>query len=269
MAGPRIRSIWVSTALDFPELRFVVEHVINDPRTHVKNLVIESSLRVRLAPGLEHSQRATTLHDAAGSQYVAEFVLKGNHDWKRKLFWLYEQGSVSAVRLTNTGVFTNRYIHPQEPRQDIADLMGPAGNGYLPLTQKSPDAPLVTRRGIEQLITDQKHDELTGEGRRLNEYEISQITALQSEAAARGIKLMLLAPPTATAEMFGEFSAFRLAQANGSLSVPQMSFTDPVAYFDLYDPDGFVDPDHLGQKASQLFSTKAADAFVEKIKEQH
>jgi hypothetical protein len=246
-------------ALDFHELRFVVGHVLDDPRSkNLKYLVIEPSLRVRLAPGLEHSQRAIALHDAAGSQAVAELILRGNHDWKRKLYWLYQQASVSAIRLANVGVMTNRYIRPQEPPADVRELGGPGGNGYSGLDPDKLLGPRPTvQSDIDRMMADQKASETTGEARELNDFEVAQLADLQQRAATHGVKLILLAPPTAAPEVYGEFSAV----ARSKQPVPMLSFADPITYFDLYDPKGFVDPDHISKPVAEKLSLKAADAF--------
>ena len=250
-------------ALDFPELRFVVQQVLDDPRSHgLKYLLVEPSLRVRLAPGLEHSQRAITLHDAPGSQAVAELILKGNHDWKRKLFWLYEQGSVSVLRLTNVGALTNAYVRPQEPRPDANELAGPAGDGYSGLDANVMLGPRTSAPDIARMISDQKDQQNAGTARSLNGFEIEQLTGLQRLAAGHDVKLILLAPPTAAADIFGEFSAV----SRGESGVPVLSFADPVAYFDLYNPDGFVDPDHISKPVAEKFSVKAADGFAELVR---
>jgi hypothetical protein len=249
-------------ALSFQELHFVAHHVLSDPRSRLKYLFIEPSLRVRLAPGLEHSQRQVVLHDARGSVEVFQLILRGNHDWKRKLFWLYEQASVSAVRLANVGALTNKFIHPQEPPTDITDVAGTAGNGYAGLDPDIPLGPATTAQDIADMMSDQKNLEKTGSARKLNGFEIAELTDLQTQAAARGVKLLLLAPPTATADMYGEFSAVMRASQSGQLRVPVFSFADPITYFDLYDPKGFVDPDHIGQPVAQRWSKRAADAFA-------
>ncbi len=152
-------------ALDFHELQFLVRHVLTDPRCRAKTLLIEPSLRVRLAPGLEHSQRALTLHDESGTHDVFEFLLKGNHDWKRKFFWLYEQSTISVVRLTNVGSLTNRYIRPQEPAPDIADLNGPLRNGYQGLNPNIMLGPAVTAEGLKEMVSDQTAAEHDGHAR--------------------------------------------------------------------------------------------------------
>ncbi len=249
-------------ALDFHELQFVVRHVLADPRLHIKTLFIEPSMRVRLAPGLEHSQRALTLHDETGSRQVFEFLLRGNHDWKHKLFWLYEQAGVSAVRLTNVGALTNRYIRPQEPPPDLADLDGPAGGGYLPLDPNKLLGEPVTEQSEKDMIANQAKAEQDGSARQLNDFEIQQLTDLQKLAAEHGIKLILLAAPTAAAEVYGEFRAVKRASDSGKLTAPFLSFADPVTYFDLYDPKGFTDPDHIGKPVSKRWSIKVADEYA-------
>jgi hypothetical protein len=252
-------------ALDFHELQFVVRHVLADPRLHIKTLFIEPSLRVRLAPGLEHSQRALTLHDEIGSREVFEFLIRGNHDWKHKLFWLYEQASVSAVRLTNVGALTNRYIRPQEPPPDLADLDGPDGGGYLPLNPNVLLGTPVTTQGINEMMRDQADAERNGSARSLNDFEIAQLTDLQQLAARQGIKVILLAAPTAAAEVYGEFRAVKRASDAGKLSAPFMSFADPIAFYDLYDPKGFTDPDHIGKPVSKRWSIRVADEYAKLV----
>jgi hypothetical protein len=249
-------------ALDFHELQFVVRHVLTDPRLHIKTLFIEPSLRVRLAPGLEHSQRALTLHDETGSREVFEFLIKGNHDWKHKLFWLYEQAGVSAVRLTNVGALTNRYVRPQEPPPDLADLDGPEGGGYHPLDPNVLLGTPVTAQSIKDMMSDQTDAERSGTARQLNDFEIAQLNDLQKLAAQHGIKVILLAAPTAAAEVYGEFSAVKRASETGKLSAPFVSFADPITYFDLYDPKGFTDPDHIGKPTSKRWSIRVADEFA-------
>jgi hypothetical protein len=250
-------------ALDFPELRFVFEHVLADPRAkNLKYVMIEPSLRVRLAPGLEHSQRAITLHDTAGTEAITQMILEGNHDWKRKLLWLYEQGSVSALRLTNVGALTNAYIRPQEPTPDPRELGGPAGNGYSGLPPGVMLGRKTTANDLTGLVANQSAAEKAGFARQLNSFEIAQLADLQHLAAMRGVKLILLAPPTATADIYGEFSAV----AHAATGVPTLSFADPITYYDLYDPAGFVDPDHISQPVAEKWSLKAADAFVKLVK---
>jgi hypothetical protein len=249
-------------ALSFYELQFVAEKVLADPRFHLKNLFIEPSLRIRLAPGLEQSQRAIVLHDVAGSKSIFELILRGNHDWKRKLYWSYEQANVSAVRLTNVGALTNRFIRPQEPPQDLNYLKGPAGNGYTPLDPNGPRGEQTSAAELAKMISDQKAAERAGTARELNAFEISQLTDLQTRAAACGVRLVLLSPPTATPEMFAEFAAIAHAHQTGQLNVPTLTFDDPAAAPDLYQPQGFVDPDHIGQPVSAKWSLHAADAFA-------
>jgi hypothetical protein len=246
-------------ALDFPELKFVFQQVLNDPRSkNLKYILIEPSLRVRLAPGLEHSQREIILHDAASSQSLASFILNGNHDWKRKLFWLYEQGSVTALRLTNVGALTNRYVRPQEPAPDVVELAGPGNNGFLGLEPHHLFGPKTTAADLKQLVADQKAAEQAGTSRELNSFEIAQLQDLQQQAAQHHVQLILLAPPTAAAEVYGEFAAV----SHAKMTVPLLSFADPITYFDLYDPDGFTDPDHIDRTVARRWSIKAADAFA-------
>jgi hypothetical protein len=253
-------------ALSFYELRFVTLQVLADPRFHLKYLFIEPSLRIRLAPGLEQSQRAIVLHDINGSKEIFDLILRGNHDWKRKLFWTYEQAKVSAVRLTNVGALTNRFIRAQEPPPETSYLQGPAQNGYTPLDPNGPRGEQTTAADLARMISDQKTAEQTGTARELNAFEIGELTDLQTRAAARGVQLILLSPPTATPEMFSEFGAIARAHQTGQLDVPTLSFDDPAAYPDLYQPDGFVDPDHIGQPVSAKWSKHAADAFVDAMR---
>jgi hypothetical protein len=253
-------------ALDFPELRFVVRHLLADPRSHFKNLFIEPSLRARLAPGLENSQRAITLHDAEGSLYIANFILRGNHDWRRKLYWLFGQSQVSLTRLSNIGALTNAFIRPQESPEVISDLVGKNGDGYVGLDPNIPLGPRVKVEGIRKLREDQTAEEKAGTARSLNDYEIGQLKDLQKLAADHGARLLLLAHPTATPETFGEFAAVSRAEREGRLDIPLTSFADPFTYFDLYHPAGFVDPDHINWTIVAEVSTRAADAFVAELK---
>src|SRR5204862_4717932 len=106
--------------------------------------------------------RKLTLHDAEGSRQVTEFILRGNHDPKRKVYWTYSHAQASAVRLANVGALTNRYVRPQEPPPDTYDLLGPTGSGYLGLPQKLRGARQVTAAGIEEMIAAQGTRERAG-----------------------------------------------------------------------------------------------------------
>ncbi len=97
----------------------------------------------------------------------------------------------------------------------------------------------------------------------LNNFEVDQLLDLQKLAADHHVNLILLAPPTAAAEVFDEFRAVTRADESGKLTVPLMSFADPITYYDLYDPKGFTDPDHVGQPVSRLWSLDVARKFVE------
>jgi hypothetical protein len=249
-------------ALDFLELQFVVDHLLSDPRSHIKTLFVEPSLRVRLAPGLEDSQRELVLHDTDGTIRTFNFIFKGSHDLKRKLFWMYQQGGVSSVRLTNVGAFTNKFIRPEEPAPDPADLIGPMNNGYSGLDPRVSTGDPATAAGIKQMVADQAKAELEGHARKLNAFEIDQLQSLQKLAADHGVKLILLAPMTASPEVYDEFSAMKNAAAQGKLKVPLLSFADPAAYPDLYDPAGFTDMDHVGQPVSEKWTVHVAQAFA-------
>jgi hypothetical protein len=254
-------------AMSFHELRFVAAKVLADPRSHLKYLFVEPSLRERIAPGLENSQRELLLHDSVGSAAILQAILEGNQSWDVKLFWFVEHARVSLVRLTNVGALSNRFIRREEPAPDAAELIGPSGNGYSALSRLGRGGLQTSAEDIRRLVTAQSLSEQSGDARRLNAYEISEWRDLKAAADARGVELILLAPPTAAAEPFGEFAAISRAAKEGSISAPTLSFADPFTYFDLYDPAGFVDPDHVDAQASRRWSTAAADAFAKMLAE--
>jgi hypothetical protein len=161
---------------------------------------------------------------------------------------------------------TNRYIRPQEPPQDVEELVGVDGSGYSGLDPGKMLGQPVTAQGVDRLRADQSAAEQAGTARTLDDYEIAQLNELQHQAAAHGVRLFLLAHPTASPETFGEFSAVSRAEREGRLDMPLTSFADPVTYFDLYRPGGFTDPDHIDRIVAGQVSVKAADAFVAEMK---
>ena len=139
------------------------------------------------------------------------------------------------------------------------------GNGYAGLEPHVMLGPITTSADITKMVADQKSAEKSGKARELNAFEIAQLTDLQNLAARHGVKLILLAPPTAAGDIYGEFAAVSRGSAG---TVPMLSFADPGTYFDLYDPDGFVDPDHIDKVVAEKWSVKAADGFVKIVKPQ-
>jgi hypothetical protein len=248
--------------MNYAELQFIVEHLLADPRSRMKTIVIEPIFRDYFVPGLILSQRALSLNDLGGTSRALSVMLHAGVKPRLKFYWVYKESRVAAVRLSNIGAFSNRYITPEEPAPDLEDLLGPARDGYLPLDTRSPLAAEVTSQGIARMVLNQTQAERNGTAHRLNDFELEQLNSLQRDAAAHGVNLVMVVAMTAAPDVLDDYSAVEHAVDDGRISAPLLFFADPVRYPDLYDPAGFTDPDHVGRAASRKFSVRAAQAFV-------
>jgi hypothetical protein len=245
--------------LNFPETLFLFNQVLSDSRIHLKNLIVEPSLRARLAVSLQNSERALTLHDLHGSLEIDKFIAHGNNDWGHKAYWAWFHVGVSATRLANVGALSSRLVRASEPAPDLEELLGPNHDGYLGLTRKPEHWPLVTSATLSKLIDQQRESVQSGQARRLNDYEVGVVNDLERRATERGMRFFLLMPPTADSDIYGEFCAVAQAKAEGRIHAPLLNLADPIAAPDMYDPNGFIDFDHLLPAQSQHLTQRVAE----------
>jgi len=264
LAGTPTKSFNLSfNGLNFPETQFLFEQLIADPRTHVKTLVVEPAMRARLSTTLQNSERALALHDLEHSKELADFIIHGNNDTAHKLYWLWFHGGVSATRLSNSGALSSYFVRPHEPGPDVDELLGPDKTGFVGITKKPANWPVVTSSTIAKLVANEEASQKAGTARVLNDYEVGLLNDMEKKANERGMRLVLLMPPTADSDIYGEFCGVARAKAAGKIHPQVLNYCDPATNPDLYTSEGFVDLDHLTpEQAEHLTQRVAADLLA-------
>ncbi len=242
-------------ALNYSEATALVDALLSDPRSRVTRLIVEPSLRPRLAPGLARSQRAILWHDLPRAGAIYDLILRGDFDLARRLYWTAQHAEPTALRFANVGALSTRFVAAAEPAPDMAELLGPAGDGYAPLVRPPGVAQAVHAADLAT-IADQPRQ------RRLGDHELRLLEDLDRRVAASGARLTLVAPPTAHPDIHDEFSAVAEAARSGLINSPTHVFADPDAYPDLHAPEGFRDLDHIWSDVATRFTDRIAEALV-------